>query len=146
MVAEPTAVARQLGVSFVPHSKGVTRYLGWCAERLGWRDWRKHYWLTFTPRIYHPVDQPPALNQDVVEHELVHIDQQRKMGRWLWLLRFVVSWRFRWTQEREAYAVCIANHRLSVDQVVEVLRRDYGVKHPPWEMRQWFDDLFGIVR
>ncbi len=57
----------------------------------------------------------------IVEHESVHLEQQRRDGIWRWHLRYVFrpSWRARY--EAEAYKVDIAAGRWTVDEAAQVI-------------------------
>jgi hypothetical protein len=40
---------------------------------------------------------------DVLDHEAIHVARQHAAGMWRWHLRYVLSRRFRWEEEKAAY-------------------------------------------
>lgn len=137
--AQVVAAVKAAGVSFEAHDEGWTNSLGWTAELLGWKGWRENYWLTLGKTIHHPASvKDPIASAVIVMHELVHARQQELMGVVRWTAKYCSCWRFRYEQEREAYLVDIRAGRLTVGEVIDLLRSDYGVKTPAKEMARWF--------
>lgn len=60
-------------------------------------------WVTFYPNIYMPEGQ--TLNNALLEHELCHMRQQLKTGKWLYMLKYLFSKKFQYKMEIEAIAV-----------------------------------------
>jgi len=76
------------------------------------KNFMTYYWTTINNTIYYPttVNDPESLwNQPTVEHELVHVVQQKKYSLPLFLLLYcffpipIFGAYFRWKFEREAY-------------------------------------------
>lgn len=131
---------KENGVKFQAHNKGWTNALGWCAERLGWANWRERFWMTLGRTVYHPASVTDPLSHVVtVLHELVHVRQQRETGLAWWLCRYCASWRYRWEQEREAYLVQLLSGDTPLSFVVNTLRANYGIKLSAEEMGRWFN-------
>ena len=70
------------------------------------KEWQ---WVAIDPKIYHPPDIDPLSRKAIIEHEKVHLSQQRKMGKFKWLIRYTVSKKFRLDQELEPIVIEISN-------------------------------------
>jgi hypothetical protein len=66
-------------------------------------------WVTIDPKIYHPPRQNPQERQAIIEHEKVHLAQQRRMGKYKWIIKYVAAKRFRLGQEMEPIVVELSN-------------------------------------
>jgi hypothetical protein len=62
------------------------------------KEWQ---WVTLDPRIYHPPRIDPLSRPAVMAHEKVHVAQQRRTGKYRWLIRYLTSKKFRLDQELE---------------------------------------------
>lgn len=63
-------------------------------------------WVTIYPNIYAPFVPnitTPTVWKAIVEHELVHIRQQKEMGLLKWLFKYLSNKKFRLDQEVEAF-------------------------------------------
>jgi hypothetical protein len=131
---------REFDVKFVPHSKSLKmQFFGWVATRFGTRNWRDKYMLTWGKTIYHPDGVNPFNWPKALTHELIHVMQQAGHWVWLWGLKYLVSQRFRWRMEREAYLTNIATGT-SIHRVVAVLHLTYMITDPTvQEMTDWFE-------
>lgn len=69
---------------------------------------KKWQWVTIDPKIYYPKGIDPLSRLAVIEHEKIHLLQQRKMGKIKWVFRYAVSKEFRLDQELEPIIVEIA--------------------------------------
>ena len=80
-----------------------------------WASWAipTGFWMTLAPTIYHPRDVDPSDFPSIILHEQVHLRQQASGLLW-WLLRYVLSRKFRLKAEAEAYAVEINSLPLTV--------------------------------
>lgn len=74
--------------------------------RAATKEWQ---WVAINPKIYHPPLVDPHSRPAVIEHEKVHLSQQRAMGKFKWLFRYAVSKKFRLDQELEPIAVELSN-------------------------------------
>ena len=70
------------------------------------KDWQ---WVAVAPKIYHPPHLDPLEFPAIIEHEKVHLSQQRASGKYRWLIRYVFSKKFRFAQELEPIVVEMAN-------------------------------------
>jgi hypothetical protein len=143
MVITRTAALKAVeenGVRFQSHDEGWTNALGWCAEKLGWKNWRQKFWMTIGKTIYHPASAvDPVAHVVTVLHEIVHVCQQRETGLAWWLFRYCTSWRYRWEQERVAYLVNLLSGETPLSFIIDVLRTNYGIKLSAEEMGAWFN-------
>ena len=73
----------------------------WWARRVS----QPNQWVAFYPYIFHPAKVFPMSWPGLVAHNKHHLEQQRKIGRWLYFLKYMVSKRFRAEMEYEAIAV-----------------------------------------
>jgi hypothetical protein len=101
-------------------------------------------WATMRPNIYHPRDVAPLhLKWDyVVEHELVHIDQQRRWTLPLFLLLYILAplpigcawFRARW--ECAAFAKSVVLGYASPEYIVNLVASMYVWPLPKWWLRR----------
>ena len=70
------------------------------------KEWQ---WVAIDPKIYYPLHLDPLKYPAVIEHEKVHLSQQRKAGKFKWLFKYVVSKKFRFNQEMEPIVVELSN-------------------------------------
>jgi len=73
--------------------------------RIATKEWQ---WVTIDPKIYYPPSIDPLSRLAVIEHEKIHLSQQRKMGKIKWIFRYAVSKEFRLEQELEPIIVEIS--------------------------------------
>ena len=66
-------------------------------------------WVTIHPNIYYPEGTVVTDWPDIIAHENVHLSQQEKMGRFLWLFRYFTNRSFRLDQECEAIVAELFN-------------------------------------
>jgi len=69
---------------------------------------KKWQWVTIDPKIYYPKGIDPLSRPAVIEHEKIHLSQQRSSGKIKWIFRYAVSKKFRLDQELEPIVVEIA--------------------------------------
>jgi len=69
---------------------------------------KKWQWVTIDPKIYYPKGIDPLSRPAVIEHEKVHLAQQRNAGKLKWLIKYAFSKKFRLDQELEPIIVEIA--------------------------------------
>jgi hypothetical protein len=133
----------QYNVRFCPHSKsGKMQIIALFAKILGYSDFKEIYWLTLGKTIYHPDRQNPFDFYDLIDHELVHVAQQRKMGILVWVFRYLAQPKFRYLQEREAYLISVdraATRGAAIERVVDILQT-YKTGVPREEMITWFKE------
>ena len=72
------------------------------------KEWQ---WVAINPKIYYPHYLDPLKYPAVIEHEKVHLYQQRSTGKLKWLFKYIVSKKFRFDQEMEPIAVELSNMR-----------------------------------
>ena len=72
------------------------------------------------PNIYFPPKLDPLNYPAVIEHEKIHLSQQREMGKYVWYLRYIFSKNFRLSQEMEPIAIELANTPLERRMMVAV--------------------------
>jgi hypothetical protein len=113
-------------------------------------DFTKTYWTTVGNTIYYPTnvkDPYHKCHSDTVKHELVHVEQYRKLSVPLFLFLYlfvpfpVFFSYFRWRFEREAYLTQIRAGALT-ENVVQALWNGYLFPWPRFLMRRWFNRQF----
>ena len=62
-------------------------------------------WVALNPKIYHPTYLNPLEYPAIIEHEKVHLSQQKKKGKYRWLTKYIFSKKFRFEQELEPIVV-----------------------------------------
>jgi hypothetical protein len=70
---------------------------------------KKWQWVAIDPKIYYPPHLEPTSYLALIEHEKIHLLQQREMGKYKWIIKYVVSKKFRLSQEMEPIAIELAN-------------------------------------
>lgn len=102
-------------------------------------------WMAAWNTIYYPdmVENPhDSQYADVVEHELVHLHQQRRYTFPLYWLLYKTSQYFRWKFEREAFVVQL-KYGYSIAYLVGLLKKHYKLSRiPEAKMVQWFKDAY----
>jgi hypothetical protein len=129
------------GVRFVYHSASwKMRVAGWYHRLRGDPLFSLRTYVSFYPDIYVPNDvYSPFDDWQILDHELVHWERQRDRGVWSWVLRYLVSWKFREQEEKPAFVRSIKNGRLTIAQVIKRLRGPlYGVETSEADLRTWF--------
>lgn len=102
--------------------------------------------MTIGRTIYHPTGRDPKKYPTTVAHELVHVDQQAKLGVLLFTALYLFAplpvgiAYFRWKFEREAYLVNIRLGAMTPVTAADVLWRGYGWPWPKGAMARWFYD------
>lgn len=125
----------------------LMRVLGLLLCAVGTRGFNERFWTTLGRTIYYPTSvHDPFAHPVVLEHELVHVQQWRRWGLFLWIsylllpLPIGLAWfRFRW--EREAYLVQLArapDREHEIERIVDVLWFGYARPWPRSWMRRWF--------
>ena len=66
------------------------------------KEWQ---WVALDPNIYHPLSINPLDYPAIIEHEKIHLAQQRKIGKFKWFVKYTTSKNFRFQQELEPIAV-----------------------------------------
>lgn len=133
------AEVSNLGIRLVPHSQWrlfwVVRLYYLFKKRA---DAANGIWITLPKRIVYPDNvSDPYQAPTKLAHELVHVRQiKRERWWWIWYIKYLSSWRFRWRMEREAYLVEI-RAGVPVDDIVAWLPT-YGIKKDPLGMKAWF--------
>jgi hypothetical protein len=92
------------------------------------KEWQ---WVTLDPRVYHPPRIDPMDHPAIIEHEKVHIAQQRLTGKYRWLIKYAISKRFRLEQEMEPIAVELSNTPLGARQTLAA-RYAKDLSGPPY--------------
>jgi hypothetical protein len=64
----------------------------------------------------------PERLKDLVDHEMVHVARQHALGMLGWHLRYALSPRFRWNEEKAAYWTSIRRRLLRGDRLGPVER------------------------
>ena len=98
-------------------------------------------WFTFGTTIYYPIYANPD-NQKVIDHELVHVAQFSRYGKFLFLLFYFILplpifFSGRWFLERAAFMIDIKNG-MSVENAVRILADQYATPWPRRLMTKWF--------
>jgi hypothetical protein len=125
----------------------LMRVLAALLRLVGTRGFNERFWTTLGRTIYYPTSvRDPYAHPDILAHELVHVQQWKRWGVFLWIsyvllpLPIGLAWfRFRW--EREAYLVQIAaaaDREREIDRIVDVLWFGYARPWPRSWMRRWF--------
>jgi len=70
------------------------------------KEWQ---WVAIDPNIYYPHYLDPLKYPAIIEHEKVHLFQQRNKGKYEWLFKYIVSKKFRFNQEMEPIVVELSN-------------------------------------
>ena len=70
------------------------------------KDWQ---WVTIEPRIYYPTGIEPLNYPAIIEHEKVHLSQQKKTGKYYWIFKYIISRNFRLEQEIEPIIIELSN-------------------------------------
>lgn len=95
--------------------------------------------------IAYPIGFDPMRYPGVLEHELMHIEQQKtpwgliKSAFLVSIFPLPVLFSGRWFIEREPYLNDIKKGRRTIDQAVDVLWGSYGWAWPKPLMRKWFE-------
>jgi hypothetical protein len=66
-------------------------------------------WVALDPNVYHPPMLDPLDYPAIIEHEKVHLSQQREMGKYAWFFRYIFSKNFRLAQELEPIVTELSN-------------------------------------
>jgi hypothetical protein len=121
----------------------------------------KNFWTTIRlpgqrPTIYYSsnndlrnYDEIPNWAWGVLEHELMHAEQQRttwglfKSALLYSILPLPLLFSGRWLLEREPYLNDIKNGRITVDQSVNMLWEYYFFPWPKSLMKKWFENKLG---
>lgn len=124
----------------------------WWARALGkvWPTFLTRWWTTVRLPfckgvIAYPVSiLDPLYHQGTLEHELVHVEQQRttwgliKSVLLYFLFPLPVYFSGRWFLERPAYLKDILSYRCTVGQAVDILWVGYLRAWPKPMMKKWF--------
>lgn len=100
---------------------------------------QKHVTIAHPKGVKRPEDYPKT-----VAHELVHAEQFRpwwgpwKLAALYFFFPLPVLFSGRWFVERPAYLQDIRSRRLTLDDCVHMLWRNYGYPWPRSLMRRWF--------
>ena len=70
------------------------------------KEWQ---WVAIDPKIYYPLRLDPLKYPAVIEHEKVHLHQQRSTGKFKWLFKYITNKNFRLDQEMEPIAIELLN-------------------------------------
>ena len=82
----------------------LTRKPWWL--RVCTKNWQ---WVTIDPNIYYPPHLAPTNYPAIIEHEKIHIAQQRRAGKYRWLIKYIASKKFRLNQELEPIVIELSN-------------------------------------
>ena len=131
---------RELKVKFRSWSEVSTRFAPWLLRRFGWNV--ETTWMTLGRTILHPnrVSNPIGDCPTTCAHELEHVTQQLAAlcVPW-WLIRYVVSDKFRLKMERAAFLVDIKNGACTVANASRALAHDYRIDcATEEEIANWF--------
>jgi hypothetical protein len=74
--------------------------------RVATKEWQ---WVAIDPKIYYPPHIDPFSRYAIIEHEKVHLFQQRKMGKFKWFFKYAVNKKFRLDQELEPIVIELSN-------------------------------------
>jgi len=77
-------------------------------------------WVAIDPKIYYPHYLDPLKYPAIIEHEKVHLYQQRSKGKFIWLFRYITSKKFRLDQEMEPIAIELLNMPLETRKQVAI--------------------------
>lgn len=64
----------------------------------------------------------------LIEHEKLHIKEQKEMGVYKWLFKYLVNKEFRYQAELRAYKVSIA-HGLAATEAARMLAKHYRLEY-----------------
>lgn len=96
--------------------------------------------------IAYPAGADPMKFPEVLEHELMHVEQQStalglfKSAIFVSVFPLPVLFSGRWFIEREPYLNDIKKGRRTVEESVDVLWGSYGLAWPKPLMRKWFNE------
>ncbi|MDR1842076.1 MAG: hypothetical protein LBQ86_09190 [Holophagales bacterium] len=74
--------------------------------RASTKEWQ---WVAINPKVYYPRHLDPLKYPAIIEHEKIHLAQQKNIGKYKWLFKYIVSKKFRFEQEMEPIVVEISN-------------------------------------
>lgn len=80
--------------------------------------------FTFYPCVY--VRAGWEYHTWLIKHEEVHINQQKRMGKWKWLFKYATDKKFRLEQEIPAHKAAI-KHGQSIEKAAGQLSRNYNL-------------------
>lgn len=90
---------------------------------------QKDTWVTIYPHIYvgeaYWRDPSDTWWTPLIAHELVHMERQRKLGKFTWLLKYLLFKRFRFREELQAIA---AELQVETNAIARSIRID-GYAH-----------------
>ena len=101
---EPTQTAQTAWIN-APIEDYALRPKPWLLRKTT-KDWQ---WVAYDPRIYYPPHLDPSQYPAIIEHEKIHLLQQRKSGRFKWAVKYIFSKKFRFAQELEPIVVELSN-------------------------------------
>lgn len=155
----------EAGVKIRPkHQSTIMVLIAWVQSWFGDPVFLTDFWTTLGKTIWYPSKvNDPWEHLVVIEHELVHIEQEDNVlgidpPDWLWLILYLCfpvpiffAW-YRWKCEREAYLVQLTPEKfeipqqliLAVERIVQSLWSDYGWCWPRFLMRRWFAKRLNI--
>jgi hypothetical protein len=80
--------------------------------------WGTYDAVTFYPRIYVPA---AGVDAALLEHEALHWERQRRMGRWKWAFKYITSQEFRHKEELAAYIVQVKAGGITLERAATLL-------------------------
>lgn len=98
--------------------------------------------LTYAPYVFHPEHVDLSKDWPLAAHERVHWIRQNAAGRTKWVLKYLVSCKFRAVEEMHAHLMDIKTRRWrDIDSGIEDTRRFHklGCVSSAW-MRRWLLD------
>lgn len=83
---------------------------------------KKWQWVAIEPKIYHPPNLNPFDYLAIIEHEKIHLIQQRSVGKGKWFVKYIMSKKFRLIEELEPIVVELSNTPL-------IARKQLAIKY-----------------
>jgi hypothetical protein len=133
MRAETQKMMDDLGVTLVSHQDSwLSWIINWLQAKFNNVDnWSRMVWMTIDPHIYAPSRDIPMQDahwcDSLIRHELAHIVQQRRLGKYKWILKYLLFADFRCNAEINAYMVQFQDGLMDIDMIIEVLSTMYRV-------------------
>jgi len=145
--------AKYPGIIFISKSESkFMRLINFISYPFMLGKFNTQFFTTIKNTIYYPVVVEDLFSQqyeDTIEHELVHVEQFKKMGVILFFLFYIflplpILFSGRWFLERKAYMVQINTQKKQehkenmISLVVDSLWKNYFFPYPRSLMTKWF--------
>ncbi|MCL1908430.1 MAG: hypothetical protein FWG12_03560 [Holophagaceae bacterium] len=110
--------------------------------KIATKEWQ---WVALEPKIYHPPKLNPPDYPAIIEHEKVHLMQQRKIGKSKWFIKYIASKRFRLIQEMEPIVAELSNTPLAARKQIAI-KYAHDLSGPPYHRAaKSFEIAWGLI-